>query len=318
MSKKFIPNSDVEFKVVASNFAQKIASDAQTFGISSEDGAALLLAQQRFEEAYMAAHASGARSSIATHEKREARAALEKIMRRIANLIRANPAVTTAMKITIGMRERAERSRGKTCPQEPPRLTFARALHGSHSATPMHELRFSALHEFNNAKPDGAVRLELFVDLIPPDAPIPNHPGDNHGGRAWYLRSYTRSPIVLAPPLARVPMRVIYWARWADSTGNVGPFCAAAAGWVEGGNVSRHGLSFNRNDEPKLLDVANGQEEPVQRETYTVALIEAHCVSFNPQMMETMETQRPKLEATVTREARRIEGPAEMMSASRG
>ncbi len=37
-------------------------------------------------------------------------------------------------------------------------------------------------------------------------------------------------------------MRVVYWARWADATGEVGPMSAAAAGWVEGG--SHHLMAF--------------------------------------------------------------------------
>jgi hypothetical protein len=35
--------------------------------------------------------------------------------------------------------------------------------------------------------------------------------------------------------MARVPMRVVYWGRWADSVGNVGPFSATAAAWIEAG-----------------------------------------------------------------------------------
>ena len=106
----------------------------------------------------------------------------------------------------------------------------------------MHELSFFDFTTRSTRKPEGAVRLELFVDLVLTDEPIPARPGANHGGRPWYLRSYTRSPIVLAPPMASVPMRVVYWGRWADSVGNVGPFSATAVGWIEGGShvVHRH------------------------------------------------------------------------------
>jgi hypothetical protein len=121
------------------------------------------------------------------------------------------------------------------CPQEPPLLTFVRALHEGRSAAPMHELSFKSL-DWKKAKPEGAVRLELFVDLVAPDEPIPAHPGTNYGGRPWYWRSYTRSPIVIVPPIARVPMRVLYWGRWADSTGETGPFCNTCVGWIEGGS----------------------------------------------------------------------------------
>ena len=112
-----------------------------------------------------------------------------------------------------------------------------RALHEGGGATPVHELAFHAM-DHTKARPAGAVRLELFVDLVPPEEPIPAHPGANLASRPWYLRSYTRSPIRLVPPLARMPMQVVYWGRWADSAGSVGPFSATAVAWIEGGRAS--------------------------------------------------------------------------------
>jgi hypothetical protein len=127
----------------------------------------------------------------------------------------------------------------------------------------------------------------LFVDLIPPDERVPDHPGANHGGRPWYLRSYTRSPIVLTPPMARVPMRVVYWARWADPTGNVGPFSKAAAGYVEGGNISAPTMpSFGNYPKPApMIEVSPRADESRDR-TYTVALIETHYLSLNGPRIE--------------------------------
>lgn len=160
------------------------------------------------------------------------------------------------------------------------------------------------------ANPDGAVRLELFVDLVPPDEEVPAHPGAIHGGRPWYLRSYTRSPIVIAPPMARVPMRIVYWARWADSTGNVGPFSATAVAWIEGGNVSRPAMRV-RGPETKLIE--HESEASHRESTYTVALIEAHYLSFNANEVSTgaQNREQPKLEATVMTEVKQIEGRVE-------
>ena len=75
----------------------------------------------------------------------------------------------------------------------------------------------------------GRARLELFVDLVPLNEPIPAHPGERSGGRLWYLRSFTTSRFEVDFPRLvvgdrPVPMRVAYWGRWADSTGGVGPF----------------------------------------------------------------------------------------------
>src|SRR5690606_11908580 len=79
-------------------------------------------------------------------------------------------------KLALGLRERRKKAKALTCSQEPPRLRFVRALHEGSGATPMHELSFGALDR-RVKRPAGAVRLELFVALVPPDAAIPKHPG---------------------------------------------------------------------------------------------------------------------------------------------
>ena len=76
--------------------------------------------------------------------------------------------------------------------------------------------------------------MELFVELVPPGEKIPTHPRQLSGGKLWYLRSFTRSPIHVDFPIPDRPMRVVYWARWADSTGNVGPFCPTVVARLEG------------------------------------------------------------------------------------
>jgi hypothetical protein len=187
----------------------------------------------------------------------------------------------------FGMREREATAR--VCPKEPPQLTFSRALHQGSSSTPMHELKFAAL-QWGKTKPEGATRLELFVDLVPPDAAIPSHPGSNHGGRPWYLRSYTRSPIVVEPPMTDSPMRVVYWGRWADSTGNVGPFSATVAGWIEGG--SRNGLPGSAAQywgrPPKLPE--EELREPVES-TISVTVLQARVRQLNPQEVAPVDRQ---------------------------
>lgn len=119
------------------------------------------------------------------------------------------------------------------------------------------------------------MRVELFIDLIAPEAEIPTHPGATRAARPFYLRSYTRSPIRLIPPMADVPMRVVYWARWADTAGNVGPFSATAVGWVESGSHCRPKPLMNRH-EPCPQRVAVGPAtESIEQETVIVALLTA-------------------------------------------
>src|SRR5206468_1628916 len=149
----------------------------------------LSAAVAQFQTALQAAR-HGERTPTKTRIKEEARLAAEQIMRRLGNIIRANPKIPAVVKMELGVNLREGKAKQLT---------------------------------------------------VPPEAPIPAHPGANLASRPWYLRSYTRSPIRIIPPLARMPMQVVYWGRWADSAGNVGPFSATAVAWIEGG--SHHRLS---------------------------------------------------------------------------
>jgi hypothetical protein len=189
-------------------------------------------------------------------------------------------------------------------PAEPPSLKFVRALHEGGGAVPVHELVFGESFTHRNRRPTGAVRLELFVDLLHPDEEIPPHPGANHGGRPWYLRSFSRSPIKLSPPMTRQPMRVVYWGRWADSMGNVGPFSATAVGWVEGASMHRMGIDTgNMIGGYKRAPLLEEATAPAGREqTISVLVMEAQYQSLHPQMVV------QPMPAIAGSEARRLEG----------
>jgi hypothetical protein len=233
MGRKLVPSGDHEFLAKAEAFACNISKDPARFALTVADAEAMTRAAKNFRDAFQATR-FGMRSPVTTRLKNEARTEAKRLYIRCLNIIRRSESVDPIARQEAGIQDRPERLKSRACPMEPPRLEFARAHH-ENGATPVHELRFRGM-ESGVSKPEGAVRLELFVDLIPPDAPIPARPGANYSSRPWYLRSYTRSPIKLTPPIARVPMRVVYWARWADSVGNVGPFSKTAAAWIEGGS----------------------------------------------------------------------------------
>jgi hypothetical protein len=291
MNKKFIPNGDLDFARMAEQFARGIARDPARFAVSQEDAQLLVAAAQTFRAALTTAHAGGARSQVATREKEHARVAAEEIIRRIARLIRANDAVDATARFELGMRERTKSPKVLTVPNESPRLRFERAIHESAHAVE-HELSFCSL----DCKPKaaGAVRLELFLDLVPLDEEVPAHPAMARAGRPFYLRSYTRSPIRITPPMADRPMRVVYWGRWADSTGNVGPFSATAVGWVEGGSVSRNKLELANFGRSSRLEVSVVPQE----------------MEFEPAMVVAMIGERAMKQLTggEAREVRQLEG----------
>jgi hypothetical protein len=300
VSKKFIPNGDLDFATKAESFARTLLAEPERFDVPRGEAEELDAAVKKYRAALRACRFGG-RSQAATRVKEDARGEAERIMRHLGHLLRLNKSLDAASKVMLGIRERAARPKFTPCPQEPPRLSFKRALHQA-GATPMHELTFTS-RDFKRAKPEGAVRLELFVDLIAPDEPVPTRPGANHGGRPWYLWSYTRSPIVIAPPMPRVPMRVLYWGRWAGSGGgpeNVGPFSATAAGWIEGGThgylpggLSLQMGNFGR-DQQKLIE-AEPKLPANREERYSVAVLEVYTQSFiaNPAPEEPRQLEGP-------------------------
>jgi hypothetical protein len=288
MSKKFIPNGDVDFGHMANAFANTIAKEPARFDVSDEDAASLADAVTHFREALQAARHG--RSTIATAAKEQARIVAEKIIRRIANQIRSSEAVDSLSKMAIGLRERATKPKATTVPNEAPRLKFLRAIHEGSSESE-HELGFSS-RDFKS-KPEGAVRLELFCDLVAPEAQVPTHPGAG-GSRPFYLRSYTRSPIRLYPPIANVPMRVIYWARWADTAGNVGPF-SETVGWVEGGSHFNKRMYLGNAARPNIMHVKVEQRaELPEEDSVIVALLTAGRVTSQPALPEPAQVRQLK------------------------
>ena len=121
MSRKFIPNGDQDFVTMAQCFANTIAKEPARFAVSQEDSDTLSAVVEKFRAAFNA-NAFGRRSTEKTHEKELARGEAEQIVRRIANMIRANKSVDSISKMLLKVRERPTRLKQQTVPQEPPRL----------------------------------------------------------------------------------------------------------------------------------------------------------------------------------------------------
>ena len=103
---------------------------------------------------------------------------------------------------------------------------------------PVHVLEY--LNEVayrSKAKPFGAVRLEVFIEMVRPGERMPKYPGETTG-RPWYLRSFTTNPMRVRFPMPSEPSMIIYWARWADARGETGPWSNAAMARVEGWNTA--------------------------------------------------------------------------------
>ncbi|HQY87088.1 MAG TPA: hypothetical protein PK402_00420 [Tepidisphaeraceae bacterium] len=285
MRQVFIPSGDVEFRDMAKSFVTTIQSKPETYGASKDELEMLTSAVGKFNAKLSAARQNGNRSQQATREKEQARAEAERIIRKVARRIRADDSICELDRSALGLPKRAALTKHRSCPREAPMLRFVNANHRNWS-TPIHELKFGSANMNKKAKPPGAVRLELFAALIPPEQKVVGNVIENLHARPWYLRSFTRSPIRITPPLANIPMRVVYWARWADSLGNVGPFSAPAVGWVEGGSHMPALLvkpsEVGRNQPIKQIQIDRTPFNDEQERIYWVAIGTAQMMSLNP------------------------------------
>ena len=236
MGNRFIPDADLEFASMAEGFARVIAKDPQKYTLEPHDAEMLTRAVKAFRASLLQSVPQN-RNTATVQGKRDARKQAEEIVRRLGRIIRASDQISDADKIAVHIRPRDPRPVRRTVPLAPPILQFVGAENeGGHSAAGLHVIRFRESYDLKGRKkPHGAVRIELFVDLVPDGTPVPRFPGEFLGGRPWYLRSFTTSPIRVAPPVPPVSMLVVYWARWADAKGNVAPFSQTlrtrAEGW---------------------------------------------------------------------------------------
>src|SRR5687768_2903515 len=123
MAKKWIPNGDLDFLTKAEGFARCIAKDPARYFVPQAESDELTAVVARFRAAYKACR-FGERSAVATRAKEDAREEAALVVRRLGQLLRANPRVDAVARVALGIPERSKTAKQTPCPQEPPRLKF--------------------------------------------------------------------------------------------------------------------------------------------------------------------------------------------------
>ncbi len=291
---KFIPSSDSDFAFTAHGFIRTIQTDPQAFGFNAEEILELVDAVQEFRSALAIAMQKRTRSQITIAAKDQARRNAEQVVRRFANIIRANPKISDIRKKQLRIKVRKKKPGHRRCPSNPPMLMFVGSGDGTvggispGSGSGIHVLKFYDLvdrgplyerGQIRRAKPDGADRIELFFEFVPPGESIPNAPWERSG---WplYLGSFSKSPIEVKFPIPKTPMLVVYWARWANNVGEVSSFSRTCIARVEG-------WTSNAND---LTAAAQSARLPAAASDTTFRIL-PHAALLNAATTKLLETQ---------------------------
>lgn len=279
---RFPPDKDSDFALQTRNFAAYLADHAERMPLSAEQIAGVVKAVEEFRAALAKTLRPDSCGPRATRLKNQARADAEKIIRAAGRLLRADESLTPVDRFMLFLKERPKRLKRRECPQVAPVLRFIGSsdpLRSAAAGSPVrHILEYgNDFDHSSNAKPHGAVRLELFVGLVPPqlaaEGKVPAHPRQLSCG-PWYLRSFSSSRFEIEFPVLSdgTAMLVVYWGRWADSRGNVGPFSKTCVARVEGGPAAQLPMWLGRKP---ALESANMRIEPKLEFMQLPAAIEA-------------------------------------------
>lgn len=247
---KFIPEADGDFAYTANNYVQRLRRYMAEYFITPEEVTLIENEVAAFRIALTKALRKRSCSPELVAAKNNARKDLEHVIRSSANIIRSNPQVSESNKILLRIKVRKKRLGKSVVPKTPPRLQFMGSGDGIGgeigvgSGSGVHVLKYSDasdggvitstsnLGTVRKRRPDGAARIELFFEMVPVGEPVPMHPAE----RGWpkYLRSFTRSPMEVEYPIPSQPMLIVYWAKWADSTGNTSRWSKTCVARVEG------------------------------------------------------------------------------------
>lgn len=230
MSRKFIPTSDLDFAGMAQGFAILVAKNHDALLVSAEESEYITRTVNEFRAWQAKTRSTGQKSQNATRRKNAARKEAEEVIRKYANQFRGDMRIPHLLRQSLGLGDRPAKLHKRECPQVRPMLKFlgkgdTRKISGVHIL----DWRGST-KPTSRAKPASAARLELFIERLPNGAA----PGKKPGEGARYLRSFSSSPMKVEFPMTDEPMLVIYWGRWADATGEVGPWSQPVIAGVEG------------------------------------------------------------------------------------
>lgn len=222
MPTRYMPRPDADFAVFADQYVAAVEKWWGEQGLDANALKPLKEALDAWDAAYPRHTAAQSAAEAARQSKDQARAALERQVRPIANFIQAYPATTNADRASIGITVRASPRDRTPAPGSRPLVIVEVA------GRLTHQLRLSdESTPTRRARPRGAERAELFVAFTPAGAPAP---AETDAYR--YVQSVSDGSTVLSFESPRGGMQAHYLARWVNRTGASGPWSETSSATV--------------------------------------------------------------------------------------
>jgi len=216
MSTNYIPQKDQQLETWALNFATVLNTSYLGYGLQSSDAVLINDTVNAYSAALLVATTPATRTKDSVAAKNAARNNMLVIVRRYAQNIQTNPAISDEQKATIGITLRKTNKTPIPPPSSLPIIQFV-------GATPqVHTLRYADTNTPDlRARPFGvvALRLEAFVSAI--GAAVPTTPSQ--------VLFVTRLPAAVNFAAGDVGKLATYTGRWQNAKGDLGPISLPVA-----------------------------------------------------------------------------------------
>lgn len=207
----YIPSSDADFDAWSRNFVDYVVANAATMGVTPAQVTSLQGGQTDWGVKYPASNGKQAEAFAAVQAKNDSRAGYEDLIRSLAGIIQASPAVTDAQRQGLGITVRSTTRTAAGSPTSRPVGTI------DTSQRLRHTVNFSdEATPTSRAKPDGVQGCEIWMKV---GDPAPAGPNDVH-----YLALDTRTPYTVEFEASDAGKTAHYMLRWMSTRGETGPW----------------------------------------------------------------------------------------------
>lgn len=245
----YMPKSDSGKRVWMENFIRTIADAPDVYGFSADDVDHYTRVIGSYLDAHRRAKDPDRRTTTTVREKNDARERAVELCRTRAMQIKADPTLTHAQKLAVGIHVDDDILTPVQRPHGIPKIVVLGSPTGGHT------IRFLPRDAFGSkAKPKGVTHMLLYAAI-----------GDEPGlgvQHARLLGAYTKQPFdVNYPPGCGVEGKhATYYGRWLTGKGDIGPWSPGAsmiiARAVAQADVSfKHLFAMDAGDQARTGDV---------------------------------------------------------------
>lgn len=213
MAVSFIPTRDDEYDGFLFNFKTALTAAPATYGMTAPDAVAISAAYTAWHTKFVAATNILTRTRMTIAQKDAEKVLSLSLLREQCSIIRANPAVSDANKIALGITVRDPVPTTIPPPATIPLLSVVNSSPGVQSL-----LAVDSSTPTSRSKPAGVIGLLVFkaVGAVAAIDPL----------QATFEGMFTRTPGAMPQDVANNGKVATYFARWTNAKGEEGPWSA--------------------------------------------------------------------------------------------